>query len=124
MKEFEICITETLKKKVIVTARNEKEAKEIVEKDWRKGEYILDADNFAGVSFEAVEPVCAYDIDWNAPKSEKKNLPKRILIPEEVVAEYKDGYEDAIGDYISDVTGYCHYGYKLTIDEEEGENHV
>ena len=117
MKEFEICITETLKKKANVTARNEKEAKEIAKKNWGKGEYILDALNFDSVSFEIIYPVYAYDIDWDAPKSVKKNLPKKILIPEEILEEQKE-YEDTISDYISNITGYCHFGFKLTTDEE------
>lgn len=40
---------------------------------------------------------------------EKLNLPEEIEISKEL--EYAD--EDEIGDYISDLTGFCHCGFKI-----------
>lgn len=56
-KEFDVTITETLKMKVRVEAENEEEAQQLVNDGWYRGDYILDADNFAGVEFESAEPV-------------------------------------------------------------------
>lgn len=55
MKEFEVVITETLKKSVKVMADSLDEAQQKATDDWYKGEYILDADDFTGVNFEAKE---------------------------------------------------------------------
>lgn len=53
------------------------------------------------------------NIQWDTDGDKKlfKKLPTEIDIP--------DGMddEDEISDYISDVTGFCHYGFEL-----EGEN--
>ena len=51
--EFDVKITETLAKVVTVTARDRHEAEQIVNDNWRAGDYILDAENFAGVEFTA-----------------------------------------------------------------------
>ena len=51
--EFDVTITETLKKTVTVEAADSGEAEEIVSDGYRKSEYILDADHFTGVVFEA-----------------------------------------------------------------------
>lgn len=53
VREFEVTITETLKMKVIVQAKDRDEAEQIADSNWRKSEYILDADSFVGVEFEA-----------------------------------------------------------------------
>lgn len=44
--EFTIIITETLKREVKVTATNEAEALEIVNKQYKEGDIVLDADDF------------------------------------------------------------------------------
>lgn len=44
--EFTIVITETLKREVKVTATNEAEALEIVNKQYKEGDIVLDADDF------------------------------------------------------------------------------
>ena len=51
-KEFEVTITEILKKTVIVEADSPEYAKQIACDNWHKGEYILDADSFVDVDFE------------------------------------------------------------------------
>ena len=54
LREFEVTITETLKMTVVVAAKDRREAEQIVSDNWRNSEYILDAENFTGVEFEAV----------------------------------------------------------------------
>lgn len=55
MKEFTINIKETLEKQVTVEAETLDEAICQVERNWKNGDYILDADNFTGAEFEAGE---------------------------------------------------------------------
>lgn len=55
MKKFNVTITETLKKTVEVDAESQDEAEQIVNDSWYRGEHILDADNFDGVVFDAIE---------------------------------------------------------------------
>ena len=50
-KEFSINIRETLETQVAVEAESEEAALREVERRWKNGEYILDADNFRGVDF-------------------------------------------------------------------------
>ena len=52
MKEYAVKITETLEKVVYVQAENPLEAEELVQEQYNRSEYILDADNFVGVGFE------------------------------------------------------------------------
>ena len=50
----------------------------------------------------------AINIEWDVDNEEElMNLPDEITIP--------DGMEDEeeISDFLSDVTGYCHYGFSL-----------
>ncbi len=54
-KTFEVTITETLKLTVEVKANSREEAEQFVSDHWHDSEYILDADNFVGVEFEAAE---------------------------------------------------------------------
>ncbi len=56
MRNFNVAITETLKMNVTVEAETEEDAIQMVNDEWYKGTYILDADNFVGVNFEADEP--------------------------------------------------------------------
>ena len=52
-REFRINIRETLKTQVTIEAESEEEALREVERRWKDGEYILDADNFQGADFWA-----------------------------------------------------------------------
>lgn len=54
MKEYEVTITETLQKTVTIRAEDLAHAEEIAEAEWNKGNYVLDAENFVGASFDAV----------------------------------------------------------------------
>lgn len=60
----------------------------------------------------------AINIQWDVDYPEDlESLPKEIEIPYDVFG-YEDGddideYMDEIGDYISDVTGFCHFGFDV-----------
>ena len=51
MKEYQIRITETLAMTDTVEAENAAQAREIVERNYKNSDYILDADHFKGVAF-------------------------------------------------------------------------
>jgi len=53
MAKYDVTITETLRMTVGVDAENRFEAEQIVSDNWRNSEYVLDAEHFQGVSFEA-----------------------------------------------------------------------
>ena len=53
MRDYYVTITETLKMKLNVEADSMEEAVEKVRDGWKSGEYILDADHFEDVDFEA-----------------------------------------------------------------------
>ena len=53
MAKYDVTITETLRITVEIEAENRFEAEQMVSDSWRNSEYILDADHFQGVSFEA-----------------------------------------------------------------------
>lgn len=53
MCEFEVTITETLKKTVTVEAESKLEAQQLVNEQWNRSEHVLDAEDFFGVEFEA-----------------------------------------------------------------------
>lgn len=61
----------------------------------------------------------AINIKWNTDGDLEvlKTLPTEIIIPDEVA---QDG-EDAISDYISDQTGFCHYGYEISDIADNGK---
>lgn len=54
MKEYKVRITETLQADVYVEAEDAQSAVEQAQANWKKQEYILDADNFKGVEFDIV----------------------------------------------------------------------
>lgn len=55
------------------------------------------------------------DDDLTPEEIEDLDLPDEIEIPDEILAAAEE-YDDAIGDYLSDVTGFCHKGYVLEDD--------
>ncbi len=58
----------------------------------------------------------AINIKWDTDGDKEllKELPTEIQIPDELAKDIDmDDYNDEIGDYLSDVTGFCHYGFKL-----------
>lgn len=57
MKEFEVTITETLRKTVKIEADSKEDALQEIEDMWKNGDIILDADNFAEVDYAADEGI-------------------------------------------------------------------
>lgn len=55
MSEYKVTITEKLKKDVYVEANSLEEAQHIATENWYKGDYILGADDFSEVNFDAEE---------------------------------------------------------------------
>lgn len=60
----------------------------------------------------------AINIKWDIDCPEEyEELPTAIEIPEDIIVE--DDYEatlDAISDYITDITGFCHKGFEIKED--------
>lgn len=50
----------------------------------------------------------AININWDTD-GEDIHLPNEIEIPDDIA----DEDDDAISDYLSDVTGFCHKGFEL-----------
>jgi len=61
----------------------------------------------------------AFNIQWDTDGNMRlfKKLPKEIEIPEEIAKEATDEYgvvdDDVVSDYISNQTGFCHFGFDL-----------
>lgn len=58
----------------------------------------------------------ATHIQWDVDcKEDLTRLPKEIEIPDEIIEdlENEDDIVDAVSDFISDETGFCHKGFKL-----------
>lgn len=51
MKEYHVQIRESLAMTVTVEAESAIQARDLVERQWKDGEYVLDADHFKGVVF-------------------------------------------------------------------------
>ncbi len=56
------------------------------------------------------ETMKATKIQWDTDGDNSVKLPSEVEIPDEIAREDD---EDAISDYLSDLTGYCHYGFEL-----------
>lgn len=61
----------------------------------------------------------AINIKWDVDCLEDlKDLPEEIEIPNDLFDDGyendRDGYMEEVSDYISDVTGFCHFGFDLT----------
>ena len=55
MKEYEVKIQEIWEKIITISAMSPQQAEQAVSYMWSVGEFVLDVDNFAGVSFEVKE---------------------------------------------------------------------
>lgn len=55
----------------------------------------------------------AYNIQWDTDGKSVPNLPSEIEIPPEIMAEIMDSFADEISDYLSNLTGFCHFGFSL-----------
>lgn len=55
----------------------------------------------------------ANNIQWDTD-GENVALPEEIVIPDEIASmDDEDEREEAVSDYISDLTGFCHAGFEL-----------
>lgn len=56
----------------------------------------------------------AINIEWDTDgnKAELKRLPKELTLPDWVDVED----DNMISDYLSDCTGYCHFGFNIADD--------
>ena len=111
MKKYNVTITEALKKTVEVEAESQEEAEQKIADDWYKGEYILDADNFTEVNFEAGE---------KAPEKMRIVLlePDKTAKEVEIGTSLKD-LQDVVGGLIEPV--YCFDDAVCMIVNEEGK---
>ncbi len=66
MKEYEVIITETLQKNIVVEADSREEAESVAEQKWRNSEYILDAEAFTGVTFTCVSGIQTHKELWKS----------------------------------------------------------
>ena len=92
MKEFDIEITETLKRKVTVEANTQEEAEELVYDDWSKGIHVLDESDFVG---EKLETVAEREIVLKVLLVEPMKTPKEVEIPDSLKE-----LQNAVGGYI------------------------
>ena len=42
-----------------------------------------------------------------------ETLPTEVEIPNHLVEDYEDGYDEEISDWLSDEFGFCHYGFEI-----------
>jgi len=54
MKEYTVRITERLECDVVVEANSVREARDMVELNWKNSEYVLGSESFAGVDFKTL----------------------------------------------------------------------
>ena len=57
MKKYDVTITETLQKVVPINANSLVQAEKIAEEKWNQSDYVLNADDFMEVGFDAKECV-------------------------------------------------------------------
>ncbi len=92
MKEFDITIAETLKRTVTVEADSREAAEDMVEENWRNGEYVLDADDSKEVDFftEAEREVPTLEVliiePYKPPR--EATISNRLKSLQEVVGGY------------------------------------
>jgi len=56
MKTYQVTITEKLQMTVPVEASSRQEAERLVEQQYKRSDYVLNADHFTGVEFKAAPP--------------------------------------------------------------------
>lgn len=103
MREYDVTITETLKKTVTVEAESQSEAEQLVSDAWHNSEYILDADDFVGVEFESAEPTVELsyremsDMFYHINKVGLEHVCGYIVFSEE---NFKDVYSEQSRTYV------------------------
>ena len=65
----------------------------------------------------------AHDIRWDTDGDMKlfKTLPQEIEIPDEVWEDYDNGNDDALSNYVSDVTGFCFFLFEVRTEKIKEE---
>lgn len=112
---IKVDIEEHLIRTVEVEVDSEQEALATVEQEYKNGKHVLDASDYAETTFRLTNHgLKAVDIKWDVddPK-DLEDLPTEIDIPGDIDPDD----DDAISDYISDFTGFCHKGFDLQRDE-------
>lgn len=73
-----------------------------------------------------MKQIIVTNIKWAAPNSIAKCLPQRIVI--DVTPDKEDMLKDMhdkaefVSDYISDMIGWCHYGFNIEAEDVPDEN--
>lgn len=66
------------------------------------------------------------NIEWDAPKSVKRQLPKNLIIDiddeNEYLLEDIEDYADNLSDYLSDTYEYCHEGFDAKVKKVKIES--
>lgn len=108
-------IEEHLVRTVEVEVGSEQEALALVEQEYKDGKHVLDSSDYTETMFRLPNHgLKAVNIQWDVDDPEDlKDLPTEIEIPAGIDPED----DDAISDYISDFTGFCHKGFDLQRDE-------
>lgn len=75
MKEFEVTITETLQKSIMVEAATREEAQAMVEEMWDRGDVVLDADHFVSAEFSCDD---GQEIEADKPIGERRRTSSHI----------------------------------------------
>ncbi len=67
----------------------------------------------------------AVNIEWDIDYTETGDLPVEMDIPDEVFEDEEDleSVLDAISDYLSDTTGFCHEGFNVEMTDTEKERY-
>ena len=67
----------------------------------------------------------AVNIEWDMDYTETGDLPAEMDIPDEVFEGEEDleSVLDAISDYLSDTTGFCHEGFNVEMTDTEKERY-
>lgn len=67
----------------------------------------------------------AVNIHWDIDYDETGSLPTEIDIPEDVANIQMDHYkaEEKIAEWLFNVYGYCHGGFRIEMTEEERQNY-
>lgn len=115
MKEFEVTITETLQKSLIIEAESKDDALQAAKDMWSDGDIILDADDFIGVEYQSD----------NGKKIEKSNELEVLLVKPGQYAEMTalkadlSSMQEAVGGYIEAL--HCFDEPVVLVCNEEGK---
>ena len=111
MRDFYVTITETLRMKLNVEAESMEKAIEKVKDGWKSGEYILDADHFEDVDFDAEDISPKVEMSYPELSTLFSSVNDKGLCP---IAGYivftADSFDKDNKAYQSGMGGYSIYG--------------